>query len=140
MNLPKSLISPFLIFCVLGLIGCDFGRVGMYKVRIVHASTVGATAPTQQIDEDRLKQLIRQALAGRGFREHPGTAHLWQKRGAWVEVSRDETGELILKVRAFGSKRDVRVSERTEQELVAMLKEQPGLELTPMTPSKPPLN
>jgi len=43
---------------------------------------------------------------------------------------------LILRVGAFGSKRDVRVSERTEQELLEILKEQSGLELTPTTPPK----
>jgi hypothetical protein len=140
MNLKRFQPLVLLAFVALLLNGCDTGRVGMHKVSFVPPATVGTTASVRQADEERLKQLVRSALVGKGFHEHPGTPHLWQKRGAWVEVYRDKDGELILKVRAFGSKHDVRVSERTEQELLAILKQQAELELTPVTPPKPPIN
>jgi hypothetical protein len=82
--------QPLVLLAILALFlsGCDTGRVGMHKVGFAPPATVGTTASTQQADEERIKQLVRAALAGKGFNEHPGTPHLWQKRGAWVEVSR----------------------------------------------------
>jgi hypothetical protein len=122
----------WLVILVLG--GCDTGRVGMYKVSFAPSAVGGASVSEQASADEKLKQLVRCALAGKGFEEHPGTPHIWRKRGATVEVYRDKNGELILRVGAFGSKRDVRVSERTERELLELLKEQSGLELTPTTP------
>lgn len=135
-------VQPIVLLAILALFlsGCDTGRVGLHRVGFAPPAPFGTTASTQQADEEILKQLVRAALAGKGFNEHPGTPHLWQKRGAWVEVYRDKVGVLVLKVRALGSKHDVRVSERTEQELLAILKKQSGLELTPMIPPKPPIN
>jgi hypothetical protein len=120
----------FLTLLALIFNGCDTGRVGMHKVMFTQPATVGST------DDERLKQLVRTALAGKGFQEKPGIPHIWRKRGTTVEVYHDHNGVLILRVGAFGSKRDVRVSERTEQELLAVLKEQSGLEMTPTTPPK----
>lgn len=140
MKLKYRRIFVLFAFFALALSGCDTGRVGMHKVAFGKPAVLGATTTSQPTADEKLKQLIRDALAGKGFEEKPGTPHIWRKRGARVEVYRDKNGELILEVGAFGSKRDVRVSERTEQELVAILKEQPGLELTPMTPPKPPIN
>jgi hypothetical protein len=134
MNFKNLQSLGLLAFLILTLTSCDTGRVGSHKVMFVTPARVDTAARSRQTDEEKLTQLIREVLVGKGFNEHPGTPHLWQKRGAWVEVYRDNEREFILKVRAFGSKHDVRVSERTEQELVAFLKQQPGMELTPMPP------
>jgi hypothetical protein len=121
------------------LSGCDFGRGGIYKIAFTISTTPGTTALLQQTGDEKVKDILRHALASKGFNEYPGTPYLWQKRGVWVEVYRDQNGELILKVRAFGSKNDVRVSEQIEQELLRLLKQQPGVELTPMTPLTSPV-
>lgn len=121
------------------LCGCDTGRVGMHKVVLAHPALIEAPVSVQQFDEERLKRLVNSALSGKGFVEHPGKPHLWQKNGAWIEVYSHLNGDLILKVRAFGSKRDVRVSERTEQELLIYLKQQSDLQLAPVTLPKPPI-
>ncbi len=116
--------------------GCDTGRAAFYRVAFDRPAVVGAVTAGQLDAEDRLKQLVRETLAGKGFKEKPGSRHVWRKRGAWVAVYWDKRGDLILEVGAFGSRRDVRVSRQTEQELVAILKERLGLELSPVTPSQ----
>ena len=83
-------------------------------------------------------QIVRDALASKDFIEQPGTPYIWRKRGTTVQVYRGAGGDLILKVRAFGSKRDVRFSARTEQELLAILKRHTELESTPVTTPKAP--
>jgi hypothetical protein len=141
MNLNR--IQPVVMavaFVAALLAGCDTGRAGMYKVSFGPPGHIGAMPSVRQSDEERLKQIVRSALAGKGFSEHPGRPHLWNKRGAWVEVYRDQDGQLILKVRAFGSKHDVRVSERTEQELLSLLKQHAEVEVRPVPPPKPPIN
>ena len=108
----------------------------MYKVAFAPSAVGSASVPEHATTDEKLKQLVRGALADKGFEERPGTRHIWRKRGARVEVYRDKNSELILRVGAFGSKRDVRVSERTEQELLVILKGKSGMELTPTTPPK----
>ena len=137
---PGPLRILLLLALPLALTGCDTGRVGMHKVTFVQPAFVGAPAPVQPTAEDYLKQLIRDALKGKGFEEKPGKPYIWRKQGTTVQVYQTETGELILRVGAFGSRKDVRVSERTEQELLAILKERGELELVPISPPKPSVN
>jgi len=87
--------------------------------------------------EERLVQLVRDALTGKGFEEMAGSPHIWRKRGVTVQTYLDNSGELVLKVRAFGSKRDVRASERAEQELLAALKEHARLSISVISPASP---
>lgn len=103
----------------------------MHKVTFVPAASAGVTESDRPSAEEKLKRLVREALVGKGFQEKPGVPFIWRRRGARVEVYRDQNGELILGVGAFGSKRDVRVSEQTEQELLAVLRGQPDWEVTP---------
>jgi len=107
----------------------------MHKVVFPESAPHDATA-----EEERLTQLVREALAGKGFDEMAGRPHIWRKRGVTVQVYRDNNGELILKVRAFGSKRDIRVSERTEQELLAILKQHAELSISPIAAPVPSAN
>lgn len=79
----------FSALVILVLCGCDTGRVGMYKVAFAPSAVGGASVPEQASADEKLKQLVRGALAGKGFEEHPGTPHIWRKRGATVEVYRD---------------------------------------------------
>lgn len=124
----KHFAVVLLTLIVLCSSGCvDYGRSGMHKVMFVRPTVVGDAAT----EEEKLKQLVRDALAGKGFHEMSGKPHIWRKRGTTVQVYRDDAGELILKVRAFGSKRDVRVSEQTEEELLAILRAQSELSLSP---------
>jgi len=116
--------------------GCvDYGRIGAHKVTFARHATLRAPS-----EDEKLRELVRDALAGKGFEEQPGTPYIWRKGGTTVQVYRDKEGELVLKVRAFGSKRDVRVSHRTEQELLGILKRHAELEITSITPPEQPVN
>jgi hypothetical protein len=126
-----------LLATAIALSGCDTGRVGMHRVTFAPPAITGTAS--QSNDDEKLKQLVRDALAGKDFEEKPGTPHIWRKRGATVQVYRDDKGDLILRVGAFGGKRDVRVSDRAEQELLAILKKHVGLELTSVIPPPPTL-
>jgi hypothetical protein len=132
MDLHRFLLQYLVPLALITLIvsGCDTGRVGMYKVSLVPAATDGESA------DEQLKRVVRGALAGEGFQEKPGTPHIWRKRGTTVEVYRDHNSDLILRVGAFGSQRDVRVSQRTEQQLLDDVKQYRDLELTPQPAPK----
>lgn len=129
----KLLGIPALVAVVLCSSGCvDYGRIGMHKVTFSQAAPRGS--PTE---EERLTQLVQESLTGKGFDEMAGTPHIWRKRGATVQVYRDNGGDVILKIRAFGSRRDVRVSERTEQELLAILNQHAELSISLISPPSP---
>lgn len=116
--------------------GCDIGRLGMYRLSFRQPDLRDSATLVKAEDEEKLRQIIRQTLNPKGFEEQAGKLGRWYKKGAWVELLRDEQSQLILKVHAFGGKREVRLSERTENELLAVLRQQPGLEITPTVPPK----
>jgi hypothetical protein len=109
----------------------------MHKLSFQQPGSHDSATLVRAEDEEKLKQIIRDTLNAKGFEEKPGRPGLWYKKGAWVELLRDEQGQLILKAHAFGGKREVRLSEQTEKELLIVLRQQPGLEITPTTPPKP---
>lgn len=119
---------------------CDIGRLGMYRLSFQQPDSHDSATVVKTEHEEKLRQVIRDTLNPRGFEEQAGRPGRWYKKGAWVELLRDEQGQLILKAYAFGGKREVRLSEQTEQELLAVLRQQPGLEITPTTPPRPPVN
>jgi hypothetical protein len=128
--------SSLLLLCV--LCGCDIGRLRVYKLSLHLPESHHSTTLVKVEDEETLRCLIRSALNPKGFEEQPGKPGRWYKRGVWVELFRDPQDELILKVYAFGGKSEVRRSEQTERELVALLRQQPGVKLIPTTPTKLP--
>jgi hypothetical protein len=131
-------VCSLLLLCL--LCGCDIGRLGMYKLSFQQPDSRDSTTLVKAEDEEKLRRLIRATLNPKGFEEQPGKPGRWYKKGAWVELLRDDQGELILKAHAFGGKSEVRLSERTEKELLAVLRQQLGLQITPTTPPKPPVN
>jgi hypothetical protein len=106
--------------------GCvDYGRGGMHEVTFRQPGPADVHA-----EQEKLTELVREGLAGMGFDEMPGVPYVWRKRGVTVEVYRNEDREWMVKVRAFGTKQDVRASEKTERDLIAFLQEEPELKVS----------
>ena len=117
------------------LCGCDYGRRGgTYGLTIQHESPRASAIEVESHDVAELRHLLEQWLSEQGFTEFTGKRTIWQKRGTSVYVWQDLKDQLRIQFSAFGSKRDLRLSEETEAALVAYLEEQPGLKLIP-TPS-----
>ena len=130
---PSSTFLVLLTMVTLCSFGCaDYGWGAIHKVSFRQPAVVGADEAHR---DDALKQLVRNELVARGFEEKPGTPHIWRRRGVSVQVYRDQESQLMLRVRAFGSKRDVRLAQETEEELLAALKERSGIELIPVIAS-----
>jgi hypothetical protein len=135
MNVTQMPTSIFQVL-LLGLtIGCDAGRLGMYKLSLQSQRSCDTATHVVVGDEEKLRQVIRETLNSKGFEERPSRPGRWHKNGVWIELMRNAQGELVLKVWAFGGKRERRLCEGLERELLVVLRQQPGLEITPAAPT-----
>lgn len=129
---------------LLGLtIGCDAGRLGMYKLSLQGQRSCDTATHVVVGDEEKLKLVIEDTLESKGFEtqpEQPGKLSRWYKDGVWIEPMRNEQGELVLKVWTSGGRRERRLCEVIERELLTMLRQQPGLDITHATPAATPAN
>jgi hypothetical protein len=122
---------------LIAAVGSDHGFAEVHKVYFEPRATSGGHALAKEDAERRLEQLVREQLAGKGFDELPGKPYIWTRRGAWIEVSRDKEGQLVLQVSAVGSNRDVQVAKRMEAQLITFLKQQSGVNLQYFVPPQP---
>jgi len=128
--------------CLVG--GCDTGRFAMYTVRLEGPSqsgSAGSAAAVRSQDKQGVLKLIGDTLSQQGFeKESNGAVGRWYKKGAWVEILPAESG-FVLKTHAFGGKRQLRLSEDIERELLRVSRREPGVTITRVPVSKitPPL-
>lgn len=108
----------------------------MYKLSFQKPEAGDSATRVKLEDEERLRRVIRDTLSPKGFEEQPGKPGRWYKKGAWVELFRDDHGQLMLKTHAFGGNREVLLSQQSETEVLAVLRQQPNLQISPTTPAK----
>jgi len=122
------------MFC---LCGCDYGRRGgTYRLTFQPQPVNNSTIKVEANDVEKLQDLLGRWLSDRGFQEFRGKRTIWQKKGASVYVWEEVEGQVLIEFSAFGSKRDLRLSEETEIELLSYLEERRGLKVTRATPAE----
>jgi len=143
MNVTRMATGIFLVLVLCLTIGCDAGRLRMYKLSLQGQASYHTPTGVAAASEEKLRQVIEETLESRRFEkqpEQPGKLSRWYKDGVWIELMRNEQGELVLEAWAFGGKRVRRLCELMELELLTVLRQQPGLEITPATPASTPAN
>ena len=120
------------------LCGCDYTRRGgTYRLVSQNQSTRNSAVKVETQDAAALERLVGQWLSEKGFQEFKGKRTIWQKKGASVYVWHEAENEVLIELFAIGSKRDLRLSEQTETELLAYLEKQANLKVIPAPPAKP---
>ena len=129
-----ALLATFLLAGTLLLTGCavhDYYRAEFYRVSIQPAA-VGSPLPDPR---EHLIESIRSTLKELGFKEWTGKQRtFWSKHGAYIEWRSTLSGELELKVSAFGGKSDLRESEQVELELLHFVTGRGDLKVTRFEP------
>lgn len=117
--------------------GCDHLRTGG-TYSLVRQPQPDRTA-VRAVDANggrALRQQVKDWLTNRGFIEAQSKGVVyWYKRGSHVSVSDDPDGAIRLTFSAFGSHRDVRLSEETEQSLTSYLAGLPDVKIAPGPPT-----
>ena len=120
--------------------GCDHCRAGRYSVAVVptlevFSASIPAEARVRVLTPDVfVASCLATTLQAHGFAElRPG---YWTRRGADVQWQVSRPGEVTLCISAFGSKREVRESERAELELVRALLLQTDIAVRPVEPAR----
>lgn len=134
----KSLPAIAVAFSlIISLCGCDYTRRGgAYRLTFLNDSTQNSTIKVETDDGETVRRIVERWLSGGGFQEfkYNETRAVWRKGGARVYVTRETKGEVMIEVSAMGYKRDLRLSEQTERELLAYLEKQTALKIILTTP------
>jgi hypothetical protein len=115
-------------------------RLRLLPLRVLQAFI--PASPSWQIacgsseSREQLVQSIRSTLTKDGFEEWVGKHTVWNKGGAHVEWETSESGDLSLKIWAFGGKKALRDSQQIELELLRLATFHP--EVTVLRVEPPP--
>jgi hypothetical protein len=102
----------------------------MYRVGLAGGGQNGSIAAVRTDVKPRILKLVGDTLSQQGFEKvsDDGIGR-WYKKGAWVEIEPAESG-FVLSTHAFGGKRQLRLSEGIERELLSALQREPGVTIT----------
>ena len=114
-------------------VGCDYGRSGYYRLSFQPAR-VGGSPVSSSDSREQLIQSIRSTLTQRGYEEWVGKHTVWNKAGAHVEWETSESGDLSLKIWAFGGKAALRDSQAIELELLRLVTFHPDVRVLRVEP------
>ncbi len=123
------ILSLLAVICV----GCDYCRSGYYRLSFQPAQ-VGVSRVSSR---EQVIHSIRSTLKQRRFEEWTGKRIIWRKGGAQVEWETSESGDLTLKIWAFGGKTALRDSEQIELDLLRLVTLQPDVRVVRVEP--PPI-
>ena len=129
------------LFVSLCLCGCDYTRRGgTYHLALQTQPMQNSAVTVETKDVEALRRVLGQWLSSNGFQEFKGKRTVWNKRGARVYISQESESGLVIEFFSMGYTSDLRLSEKTERELLAYLEKQPGLKVIPTTPPRPTSN
>ena len=123
------ILSLAALFCA----GCDYGRSGYYRLSFEPAR-VGAESALKSGSREQLAQAIRSTLKEHGYEEWKAERNAWNKGGAHVEWEMSASGELKLKIWAFGGKAALRDSQQIELELLRLVTFHPNVRVLRVDP------
>lgn len=115
------------------LCSCDYTRQGgFYRLTFQDSPLDGTTFMVQIKDTDVLHGLVAQWCSSNGFRKFDGKRTVWIKKGARIYVAQETQGGVLIEFFGMGYRRDLRLSQDIEMELVTYLRKQPGLKIEPL--------
>jgi hypothetical protein len=123
------ILSFVAVICV----GCDYGRSGYYRLSF-EPGRVGAPTVVSSDSRNQLIQSIRSKLKEHGYEEWTGKRIIWNKGGAHVEWDKSTSGDLALKIWAFGGKASLRESQQIELELLRFVTFHPDVRVLRVEP------
>jgi hypothetical protein len=129
MRANVMILYVFAVICV----GCDYGRSGYYRLSFDPAR-VGGSEASSSVSREQLVQSIRSTLKGRGYEEWVGKHIVWNKGGAHAEWETSASGDLTLRIWAFGGKAAFRDSQQIELELLRLVTFHPDVRVLRVEP------
>jgi hypothetical protein len=128
--------NSLLIALVLLVAGCDYCRNGgVYKVGVKAGAPQGSEYDVNAKASLELRRQLERWLTANGFIEaRSKQAVFWYKNGSRVILYTEPEGRIKVEFGAFGNNRDVRLSERTERDLMTYLKSLSGVQTIPCGP------
>ncbi len=106
------------------LIGCDYGRSGIYKITF-EPGINGIPERLESNARQRLIDAIRFTLTDNRYKLWTGKDTFWAKGGSRVEWKTNSESELLIQVSGFGSKSTMRDSLEIELKLLRLITANP---------------
>jgi hypothetical protein len=128
----KVRAGSLLLGVALVLLGCDHLRTGGAYSLTPRPPRPAGPATAIEADGRAIRTRVETWLSARGYHESPGKqAVYWNKRASHVIIYPQAGGEIKVAFSAFGNRRDLRLSEETERDLLAYLQTLPGVQVAP---------